>query len=113
MSTISTHVLDNARGIPAEGVPLELETQSGDHWHRIGGGTTNDDGRVNDLLTEVDELEPGIYRMTFQTGEYFDKHDIDGFYPVARVVFEVDATDEHYHVPLLLSPYGYTTYRGS
>lgn len=113
MSTISTHVLDNARGIPAEGVPLVLETQSGNAWERIGGGTTDDDGRVNDLLQEVDELTPGVYRMTFQTGEYFDKHDLDGFYPVARVVFEVDAADEHYHVPLLLSPYGYTTYRGS
>ena len=113
MSTISTHVLDTGRGIPAEGVPLVLETDTPDGWVRIGGGTTNHDGRVQDLLTEVDELSEGIYRMTFQTGDYFDKHDLDGFYPVARVVFEVDAPDEHYHVPLLLSPYGYTTYRGS
>lgn len=113
MSTISTHVLDTARGVPAEGVPLVLEAESGDDWERIGGGTTNHDGRVRDLLTEVDELAPGVYRMTFETGAYFDKHDLDGFYPVARVVFEVDAPEEHYHVPLLLSPYGYSTYRGS
>lgn len=113
MSTISTHVLDTARGIPAEGVPLELETQTDRGWERIGGGTTNHDGRVQDLLTEVDELVPGVYRMTFETGAYFEKHGLDGFYPVAKVVFEVDAPEEHYHVPLLLSPYGYSTYRGS
>lgn len=113
MSTISTHVLDNGRGVPAEGVPLKLESQTDDGWERIGGGTTNDDGRVNDLLDEIDELEPGVYRMSFDTGEYFDRHDLEGFYPVARIVFEVDAPEEHYHVPLLLSPYGYTTYRGS
>jgi 5-hydroxyisourate hydrolase len=113
MSTISTHVLDTAAGHPAEGLPIALEARRGDEWIKLGGGTTNDDGRVRDLLGDGKTLELGVYRMTFSTGVYFDKHDIEGFYPVVRVVFEIQAPDEHYHVPLLLSPYGYSTYRGS
>lgn len=113
MSTISTHVLDTARGVPGEGLPITLEAREGGDWEVIGGGTTNEDGRVADLLQHRDELFEGIYRMTFDTEAYFDHHDIRGFYPVVRVVFEVQAPDEHYHVPLLISPYGYSTYRGS
>lgn len=114
MSTISTHVLDTASGRPAEGLPLTLEEHTSDGWRRIGGGVTNDDGRVRDLLEpDRDGLVEGVYRMTFDTGAYFERHDLQGFYPVVRVVFEVQAPDEHYHVPLLLSPYGYSTYRGS
>ncbi len=113
MSTISTHVLDTSRGCPAEGLTLRLERQSGDSWTEIGGGTTNDDGRVRDLLHDGGGLALGVYRMTFETGAWFEANQVKGFYPVVRVVFEIQATDEHYHVPLLISPYGYSTYRGS
>lgn len=118
MSTISTHVLDTAKGTPAEGLPIVLEcrdpgAKDGDGWTEIGGGVTNDDGRVTDLLTAGQTLETGVYRMSFDTGRYFADHDTTGFYPVVRIVFEIAAADEHYHVPLLLSPYGYSTYRGS
>lgn len=125
MSTISTHVLDTARGRPAGGVPITLERQDdeagqagqdGDErarWHRMGGGTTDDGGRVRSLLDPGQSLDPGTYRMTFDTGRYFASLGTRGFYPVVHVIFEVRATDEHYHVPLLLSPYGYSTYRGS
>lgn len=113
MSTISTHVLDTARGVPGEGLPITLEAREGDAWEKIGGGVTNDDGRVTDLLQSRERLTEGVYRMTFDTETYFERHAIEGFYPVVRVVFEVMAPDEHYHVPLLLSPFGYSTYRGS
>ena len=113
MSTISTHILDTAAGIPAEGVPIILEANTDDGWQPIGGGTTDDDGRVRDLLDDAEALEVGIYRMTFETGVYFEANEAKGFYPVVKVVFEIQAPDEHYHVPLLLSPYGYSTYRGS
>ena len=113
MSTISTHVLDTAHGIPAEGLPIVLEARDGGGWSEIGGGTTNDDGRVTDLLADGQTLETGVYRMSFDTGRYFADRDQTGFYPVVRIVFEIAAPDEHYHVPLLLSPYGYSTYRGS
>lgn len=103
MSTISTHVLDTAAGRPAAGVPIRLETAAGD---LLGSGVTDADGRVRGL---VDALGPGTYRMVFDTAAY----DPDGFYPEVAVLFTVRATDEHYHVPLLLSPYGYSTYRGS
>lgn len=118
MSTISTHILDTARGCPAAGVPLSLERQTGDSagsatWRRIGGGTTDDDGRVRALLDDGESLAPGTYRMTFATAAYFQALGVDGFYPVVHVIFTVRASDEHYHVPLLLSPFGYSTYRGS
>lgn len=103
MSTISTHVLDTAAGRPAAGVPIRLETAAGE---LLGSGVTDADGRVRGL---VDALAPGTYRMVFDTAAY----DPDGFYPEVAVLFTVRAADEHYHVPLLLSPYGYSTYRGS
>lgn len=113
MSTISTHILDTSRGCPAAGVPLLLERLDSDEWTRMGGGTTNDDGRVHTLMDEGRALDPGTYRMTFDTDAYFETQGTQGFYPVVHVTFIIRATDEHYHVPLLLSPYGYSTYRGS
>ena len=113
MSTISTHVLDTALGGPASGIPLTLERRDGGRWTLIGGGTTDDDGRVPSLLDRGVEFGPGTYRMTFETSAYLKRRHDGGFYPVVRVEFEVDDAAEHYHVPLLLSPYGYSTYRGS
>jgi 5-hydroxyisourate hydrolase len=113
MSTLSTHVLDTQSGRPAAGVPITLEFQSAEGWRELTRGTTNADGRVRDFLPTGTRLEPGVYRMTFHTGEYFRAHGLRGFYPYVSVVFELTAPEEHYHVPLLLSPFGYSTYRGS
>jgi 5-hydroxyisourate hydrolase len=112
MSTISTHVLDTARGCPAGGMDITLERQVDGAWVRLGGGTTDGDGRVGDLVPGR-RIELGVHRMTFGTGGYHDALGVAGFYPEVRVCFEILAADEHYHVPLLISPFGYSTYRGS
>jgi 5-hydroxyisourate hydrolase len=103
VSTLSTHVLDTAVGRPAAGIRVTLESRAGD---QLGAGVTNADGRASELGPQ--ELEPGDYVLRFDTAEY-----VEGFYPEVVVVFTVDDADQHYHVPLLLSPYGYSTYRGS
>ena len=112
MSPITTHVLDTARGCPAQGVPIALHQQADEGWLPLADGVTNADGRIADLLT-AGQLRPGVYRMTFDTGAYFKKNGVDGFYPTAAIVFSIDKVDQHYHIPLLLSPFGYSTYRGS
>lgn len=114
MSAITTHVLDISRGSPAGGVPvaLELETDEGG-WQLLGKGTTDADGRLRDLLPSGQPLVIGTYRLIFDTETYFRAHNVEGFYPFVQVVFSILDTDAHYHVPLLLSPYGYSTYRGS
>lgn len=117
MSAITTHVLDTARGKPAQGVPVALEFLSGDGtWTKKGEGKTGADGRCTDLLPEGAALEAGTYRLTFDTGAYFSAISLQGsqgFYPQVTVEFTVKETAQHYHVPLLLSPFGYSTYRGS
>jgi len=114
MSAITTHVLDTARGRPAADVPITLDCQtSNGTWSRLGQGATDADGRLRTLLPTGVALEPGVYRITFDTATYFSALGIEGFYPEASVVFQVRAADEHYHVPLLLNPFGYSTYRGS
>jgi 5-hydroxyisourate hydrolase len=105
VSGISTHVLDTARGRPAAGVPVVLERAVDSRWEPVGRGTTDADGRVGDLLSA--RPEDGRYRLTFDTGAY------SRFYPEVTVTFVVEGSEEHYHVPLLLSPFGYSTYRGS
>jgi 5-hydroxyisourate hydrolase len=104
--SISTHVLDTARGRPATGMRVALEARSGDGWAAAGGGVTDADGRVPGLAA-------GVHRLTFHTGDWFEAEGVAGFYPEATVVFRVDDPAAHYHVPLLISPYGYSTYRGS
>ena len=114
MSKITTHVLDTSRGRPASGVPVVLEIQSGEHgWELIGKGETDADGRVRDLLPQGHILTVGVYRLTFETNLYFASQKIEGFYPEVTIIFSVRDAAEHYHVPLLLNPYGYSTYRGS
>ena len=109
MSQITTHILDTALGKPAEGVQIILQTESGD---TLGEGVTNSDGRVADLLPQGQLLEAGVYMMVFKTKSYFDKLEQKAFYPEVKILFETfDQT--HYHVPLLLNPFGYSTYRGS
>jgi 5-hydroxyisourate hydrolase len=114
MSAITTHILDVSTGVPARGVgvTLERQTTSGD-WEIIGKGATDDDGRLRDLLAPEADFAAGNYRLTFETGAYFDAQEIEGFYPQASVAFTVRDAAQHYHVPLLLSPFGYSTYRGS
>ncbi|MFQ5777250.1 MAG: hydroxyisourate hydrolase [Terriglobia bacterium] len=114
MSAITTHVLDTARGRPAAGVPVVLEIESaGRNWKVLGRGTTDADGRLRELLPPGSTLAAGTYRLTFDTQAYFSLHSLEGFYPRVTVFFTVRDTAQHYHVPLLLSPFGYSTYRGS
>jgi 5-hydroxyisourate hydrolase len=105
---ISTHVLDTARGRPAAGVQVALEVRSGGNWAEVASATTDSDGRVSTLLNGP--LETGDYRLRFDTAGYLGD---DAFFPEVTVTFTVTATEEHHHVPLLLSPFGYATYRGS
>jgi 5-hydroxyisourate hydrolase len=113
-SPITTHVLDTAAGIPASGVPVRLYAEeASERWMLLATGITNDDGRVADLLPTDHALKPGRYRIRFQTEDYFKLNKVTGFYPYADIVFQIVETNVHYHIPLLLSPYGYSTYRGS
>ena len=109
---ITTHVLDTARGLPAHGVPVVLEHATDDGWELVGRCATDADGRGSHLVAEGIALSHGRYRLTFDTGAYFRGRGEAAFYPEVAVVFTV-AGDEHHHVPLLLSPFGYSTYRGS
>jgi 5-hydroxyisourate hydrolase len=113
MKRISTHVLDIARGKPAAGVGVRLERQepSGD-WLLLNHAPTGQDGRCAQLLSDG-ELLPGLHRLVFDTGAYFRAANVESIYPLVAVTFEVRANDSEFHIPLLLSPNGYTTYRGS
>lgn len=108
MSSISTHVLDTARGMPAAGIDVVLEIQAGEVWRQIGRSTTDGDGRVRAFVQPGEELTAGSYRLRFATAIYQT-----GFYPEVVITFAVTDPAQHYHVPLLLSPFGYSTYRGS
>lgn len=113
-SPITTHVLDTATGRPAPGIHTRLEfSRDGLTWNQLGEGITNTDGRIRNLLPEGTPLEPGLYRLTFETGPYFSAAGTPTFYPWVPIVFELGQPEGHYHVPLLISPYGYSTYRGS
>jgi 5-hydroxyisourate hydrolase len=116
--TLSTHVLDATTGRPAAGVQVTLERRGdGDGaggWAPASQGQTDGDGRLR-LAAHggSPEFEPGVYRITFATGPWFSARGAASFYPEVTITFEITARDEHYHVPLLLSPYAYSTYRGS
>jgi 5-hydroxyisourate hydrolase len=112
MSGISTHVLDTSLGRAAFGVAVLLEVESPNGgWKEAGRGLTNADGRIPDLLKA--SLERTRYRLTFETAAYFEARSVPCFYPHVVIVFEVRDADQHHHIPLLLSPYGYSTYRGT
>jgi len=111
--SLSTHILDTARGKPAAGVPVVLERRdAAGSFIELGRGTTDLDGRLKTLLGER-PLQGGVHRITFDTGAYFAREGKRGFYPQVTVLFEVEDPSQHHHIPLLLSPYGYSTYRGS
>lgn len=113
MSQITTHILDTTRGLPAQNVPIALYAQQSDGWQKLGSGLTNNDGRLPGLLADDVVLPAGVYRMHFQTSVYFQSNEEKGFYPYVDIVFELDGNGDHYHVPLLLTAFGYSTYRGS
>ncbi len=114
MSAISTHVLDTARGRPAAGVSVALERAGADGiWQAVGQGTTDASGRIATLMPESRSVAPGLYRLIFHTRPYFENQEVRSFFPYATVTFDVAAGEAHYHVPLLVSPFGYTTYRGT
>ncbi|KAA9327577.1 hydroxyisourate hydrolase [Hymenobacter busanensis] len=113
MSQITTHILDTTLGKPAAGVTIALSAQqAGDTWQELARGTTNQDGRIPDLLPKEQQLPPGVYKMKFFTQAYFERQGTPNFYPFVEIVFHLSAA-EHYHIPLLLNPFGYSTYRGS
>jgi 5-hydroxyisourate hydrolase len=112
VNPLTSHVLDVSLGQPARGVVLRLEVLDGENWRALGAGLTDADGRAGDLLAGA-PLEARTYRLTFETGAYFAATGRRSFYPRVEVTFEVAAPAEHHHVPLLLSPFGYSTYRGS
>ena len=112
MAGITTHVLDTSVGRPAEGVPVVLEQLDGEGWTEVGSGLTDGDGRLADLLAS-DRLEAATYRLRFDTAAYFGSRGVKGFYPEVLIRFRVTDAGTHHHVPLLLSPFGYSTYRGS
>jgi len=114
MSAITTHVLDLKSGLPARAVAVRLEIQRGERgWTSLGDRVTDDDGRVRDFIPPGARIDPGHYRLTFRTGEYFRAQGTAAFHPEVVVSFEIADPSRHHHVPLLLSPFGYTTYRGS
>ncbi len=114
---ITTHVLDISTGRPARGVPVELERQSESvfggttTWDLVGAGATDMDGRNRELTPA--HVESGVYRLRFQTDAYFSASNVKGFFPVVEITFHIEDGAQNYHVPLLLSPFGYSTYRGS
>lgn len=111
---ITTHVLDTARGRPAAGMAVVLEQSVGLHeWRTIGYGETDADGRLRSLMPEGTPLTVAVYRLVFDTRHYFERQGTAAFYPHVIVVFQTTAGEGHYHVPLLVGPFGYTTYRGS
>jgi 5-hydroxyisourate hydrolase len=113
MSAITTHILDTSRGCPAAGVEVELEQlAAGENWTPVARGVTDADGRLRNLVPADVRPAPGTYRLVFATAAYFKADGRDSFFPRVVIIFTV-GNDPHYHVPLLLSPFGYSTYRGT
>jgi 5-hydroxyisourate hydrolase len=113
VSAITTHVLDLTRGLPAQGVRVELELRQGNDWLALASGATDSDGRLRNLLPQNSPLDPGTYRLRFFTGEYFSRSGISPLHPFIEIVFDVRDANAHYHIPLLVTPHAYSTYRGS
>ena len=109
---LSTHILDTAIGRPAANVSLILSKLSGEVWEKIGRGATDTDGRCKTLLGDS-PLDAATYKINFATSEYFNAQSLTGLYPYVEIVFTVTDPEQHYHIPLLLTANGYTTYRGS
>jgi len=113
MTQITSHILDTSRGSPAQNVLITLLQQHEDDWIMLGSAATDSDGRVGDFGAQVVQLPAGIYKLSFYLSEYYSALQQKCFYPYLDVAFEIDGDGQHYHLPLLLNPFGYTTYRGS
>jgi 5-hydroxyisourate hydrolase len=110
---ISTHILDTSLGRPANDVPVSLSRWQAERWLLLSESVTDADGRARQLLPEGAPLEPGLYRLRFDTAAYYEAQRLTGLYPFVEIAFEVRDSEAHYHIPLLLTANGYTTYRGS
>lgn len=110
---LSVHVLNLENGLPSPDVMVTLERLQGTQWQSLSEGVTNEQGRITGLYPEGQHLTDGTYRVTFKTGDWFAQQQAKTFFPEVPVIFEVDASVPHYHIPLLLSPYGFSTYRGN
>lgn len=114
INRVSTHVLDTALGKPAARVPVRLEQRDKDgRWLTLGSFSTDADGRCVQMLAESQPLAEGLYRLVFDTGRYYAAQSVSGLYPLVEITFQVRNGESQFHIPLLLSPNGYTTYRGS
>jgi 5-hydroxyisourate hydrolase len=114
LGPITTHVLDTTNGTPGRGITVSLEIARGpDQWTELARGVTDDDGRIGQFDPPLPRLEPNVYRLRFATGAYFNRLGVRAFYPEVHVVVQIDDVARPYHIPLLLSPFGYSTYRGS
>ncbi len=117
MGKLSTHILDTSLGKPAGGVRIYCELMHGDHYHLVAEATTNQDGRTDVPLLQGDNFHKGRYRLSFLVGEYFDKLGLnlpqEKFLDIVPIEFGIDDANQNYHVPLLITPYSYSTYRGS
>ncbi|WPQ62602.1 hydroxyisourate hydrolase [Chitinophaga sancti] len=112
MSQLTSHILDTSLGIPAREVSVTLFALHDKEWKQIAAGLTNNDGRITNLLDDASLLPHGLYKLHFNTKEYFERNFTASFFPFVEIAFYINS-HEHYHVPLLLSPFGYSTYRGS
>jgi 5-hydroxyisourate hydrolase len=112
MSQLTTHILDTSKGKPAPGIHVILSQHKKEVWIELTKGITNNDGRIPDLLKKGTVMELGTYKLRFETQSYFAKQSVETFYPFVEITFQV-TTEDHYHVPLLLNPFGFSTYRGS
>lgn len=110
---ISVHVLNLQTGVPAAGVSVELDQKSGDNWIKLADATTNAQGRIPALYPAGKMAQPGVYRVIFKTGDYYKSVNQPSFFPEVPVIFNLEKPEQHYHIPLLLSQYGYSTYRGN
>ncbi len=111
--TLSVHILNQQTGIPSRDVDVTLEKQQPTGWDMLAKGKTDNDGRIKSLYPEDNDMQPGVYRVTFKTGDYFKSEKLSSFFPEVPVLFTVTKTNEKLHIPLLLSQYGYSTYKGS
>ena len=110
---LSVHVLNLENGLPSPNVEVTLEAQKNGKWVQISQGKTNEQGRITALFPENTNFDNALYKVTFKTGEWFKKNNQNSFFPEVPVIFQTDGSVKHYHIPLLLSPYGYSTYRGN
>ncbi len=114
MNRITTHILNTSKGEPAANVEVQLLVQQGTVWEMLGNERTDTDGRAGFVSAKTDcPLRAGNYQIKFFTEQYFQEQDIDTFYPWVEIAFKLPDNAEHYHIPLLISPFGFTTYRGS